>query len=358
VGCSVSAASTRGINQVIRDTDAQAQTEFAKDNVGSLTVGIVSQGKLVWTKSYGMADMQRRLPANRQTIYRIGSVTKQLTALMLLQLVEAGKVHFADPVESYLPEIKRVQNPYPYAPPITLVQLATHTSGVDEEPDTDEFLKGAVSDWQNVLIEALPHTHFVREPGSEFYYSNVGYAILGAALARAVHEPFITYVEDRILAPLGMQETFFEPSDQVKSRIAVGYSLDGVKIDSSAAVAQLQGRGFKVPPGGLFSTVDDMSKFMAFEMGYGPDSVLSKSSQAKNWDRLLAVTDLNEAGGLGFEWRKLGNSVAVGHDGGVDGYQAEAFVVLKSRIGVVVLASSKGGKLDISNITKAALLGR
>src|SRR5262249_48757226 len=99
---------TSELRPVIERLDAQASAELAKDNLGSVTVGIVSGANLVWTKSYGLADMEKKLPATSDTIYRIGSITKQFTALMLLQLVEEGKVHFADPVEKYFPEVNKV----------------------------------------------------------------------------------------------------------------------------------------------------------------------------------------------------------------------------------------------------------
>ena len=101
------------------------------------------------------------MPADADTVYRIGSITKMFTALMLEQLVEAGKVHLSDPAEKYFPEIKTVQGRFPDAPPITLIQLATHTSGLGREPDNTEiYVTAPVADWEKTLIAALPHTHY------------------------------------------------------------------------------------------------------------------------------------------------------------------------------------------------------
>src|SRR2546421_10571948 len=82
-----------------KQIDALTAAEFGKDNLGSVTIGVVSEGRLIWNKSYGYADSEQKVPATCETVYRIGSVTKQFTALMLLQLVETGKVHLSDPVE-------------------------------------------------------------------------------------------------------------------------------------------------------------------------------------------------------------------------------------------------------------------
>src|ERR1700757_3518361 len=121
---------------------------------------------------------------------------------MLLQLVHEGKVHFSDPVEKYFPEIHQVRGEYKSAPPITLVQLATHTAGLDREPeDTETYVKGSVAEWEKTLIAALPHTKYLYEPGTRFSYSNIGYAILGAALSHAAHQSYTEYVKQKILLP-------------------------------------------------------------------------------------------------------------------------------------------------------------
>jgi CubicO group peptidase (beta-lactamase class C family) len=100
-------------------------------------------------KSYGNADSERSLPANQDTAYRIGSITKMFTATMLEQLVEAGKVNLSDPVEKYFPEVNKVPKRYNDTPPITLLQLATHTSGLSREPDhTPAYVTGKPEDWK------------------------------------------------------------------------------------------------------------------------------------------------------------------------------------------------------------------
>jgi hypothetical protein len=154
--------------------DTMMAAEFAKHPSASVTVGVVAGKDLIWTKSYGNADMENKIPADKDTIYRIGSITKMFTALMLEQLVDAGKVHLSDPVEKYFPEIKLVQVRFPDAPPITLVQLAKHTSGMDREPaDMEKYVQGPVSEWEKTLIAALPHTGYEVEPGTRFSYSNI-----------------------------------------------------------------------------------------------------------------------------------------------------------------------------------------
>ncbi len=178
-----------------KQIDAMASGEFARSPMGSLTVGVISGDKLVWTKSYGNAESKMSLIANQDTVYRIGSITKMFTATMLEQLVEAGKVQLADPVEKYFPEVNLVQKRYKDAPPITLLQLATHTSGLSREPDhTATYVTGEPEVWKETLIAALPHVHYESEPGKRYSYSNIGYAVLGAALEQAAGRPYLEYL--------------------------------------------------------------------------------------------------------------------------------------------------------------------
>jgi CubicO group peptidase (beta-lactamase class C family) len=277
---------------------------------------------------------------------------------MLLQLAESGAIEFSDPVAGYFPELGAVQGHMSRSNPTTLFQLATHTSGLDREPDGDAFDSGPVGDWEKVLIAAMPHTHYIREPGTEFYYSNIGYAVLGAALSRAAREPYTRYLHAHVFDPLKMNNTSFELDDRNSSRLAKGYMVSGAVIDSLAPRTQLNGRGFRVPSGGLFTTVDDLAKFMSFEMQLDSNSVLMKKNFEASLHRLIVMTDADHGYGAGFMLARLGSSIAFGHDGNMDGYQAQAFFVRKSRLGVIVLASSSGGKLDTSDIVRGALQNR
>ncbi len=120
------------LDREIKAVDTQFAAEYGKEHIGGVTVGIVSGPELVWTRNYGLADMEDGKQPTTDTVYRIGSITKQFTALMLLQLVEQGKVHLSDPVEKFFPEVNRIPGKYPGSPPITLIQLATHHSGLGE----------------------------------------------------------------------------------------------------------------------------------------------------------------------------------------------------------------------------------
>ncbi|MFB3855427.1 MAG: serine hydrolase domain-containing protein [Vicinamibacterales bacterium] len=346
------------LKPALEEIDKLVSREFAEDKVGSVTVGVVTDTGLAWTRSYGQADMERGVPATADSVYRIGSITKQFTALMLLQLVEKGKVRLSDPVERYFPEVNKVQGRFENAPPITLGQLATMTSGIDREPDDlQTYLVGPVSDWEKVLISALPKTRYRFEPDTRYHYSNIGYAILGAALSRAAGQPFTRYVEERIFAPLGMTSTAWEPNDRIRAFLAKGYAVgrDG-KVDADTPAREHQGRGYKVPNGAIYTTVGDLARFVAFELGADVPSVLEKETLQDNYNRVNSSDgELGSGYGVGFQVSRRGAFVVFGHGGSVAGYTAAAYFHRPSRTGVIVLRNAGGDRLNPGGLAMRAL---
>ena len=337
--------------------DSLARGALAIDSTGSLTIGLVTDTGLVWTRSYGIADARLNKPATAATVYRIGSVTKQFTALMLLQLVRAGTVRLSDPVDRYLPAIDSVRGRRPHAPAITLVELATMRSGLAQEPESlATYLRGGVGEWERVLAAALRHTSFDSDPGSQWEYSNIGYAALGAALAAAAGRPYVDYVRDEILRPLGMSHTTFELDAAARANLAEGHSFEHGGDDTATPAREHLGRGYKVPNGGLYSTVGDLARFLVLEMGGGPERVLPRGDLARNFASLaFATPDLTQGYGLGFHVMRRGSLIAFGHPGSVAGYLATVYFDPGTHTGVVVLRSVDDPKFDILTFTMAVL---
>jgi CubicO group peptidase (beta-lactamase class C family) len=340
--------------------DSLVAAEFAKHAVGSVTVGVVFGKDLIWTRSYGNADMEKKLPADKDTIYRIGSITKMFTALMLEQLVDANKVHLSDPVEKYFSEIKTVPSEFPGAPPVTLIQLANHTSGMDREPaDIEKYVQGPVSEWEKTLIAALGHTRFSIEPGTQFSYSNIGFATLGAALGRAAGEPYTDYVPKHIFAPLGMTHTTLVFSPDMQEHLSKGYDVgpDG-KVEFETPQREHQtGRGYKVPNGAIYTTVGDLARFASFLLGQGPDSVLKTAVLEKSLKRSAAQADFTLSSGytLGGQLTRRDGYVAFGHGGGVAGYQAGFQMNRDASVAVIVFANAIGSGIDTDGLALKAL---
>lgn len=340
--------------------DRMFAQEFNKDKTGALTVGLVEHGRLEWTKGYGFINSRNNAPAGADTVYGIASVSKIFTGIMLLQLVERGKVHLTDRVETYLPEVNLIPTKYPWAPPITLIQLATMTAGLQQSISSldDPYAVGPPSEWQKQLIAALPHTQCVYEPGTRRLYSNVSYSILAAALERAAGRSYIEYVQQEILDPLGMNSTSFYVSSALAPRLATGYYIGSDKVDSNVAQRQNANGGYFTPVGGLLSTVSDLSKLMLFQLGYGPNSVLKTETLKSAFTGLVASdADLLYGDSVGFSAVRNENGylVAVGHGGLRWGFTSSYEFDRSAKIGLIVLSSTSGGKAEYKPLVRRTL---
>ena len=343
----------------MRLVDSIADAEFRKDSLGSITIAVVNGRDLAWAKSYGFADRQKTTRATPANVYRIASVTKQFTAIALMQLVDAKAMRLSDPVDLYFPEVRTVRG-LTRSP--TLQQLATMTSGLARDPNDRRTLgRGTLDRWTETLIAGLPYTDAVNEPGTIYRYSNVGYAILGAAIGRAARTPFVDYVRARIIRPLGMTSTDFVLSPDMRARLATGVDYDVLYKDTlnyeDAANSHVEGPGLGVPAGALYSTVGDLAKLVSLEIGFGPDSVLSLPALAQR--NLVPVTSssaLDFGYGLGTQVARSGDTTAVGHSGNTSGYTSQVFYDIGRRFGVIVLRSAGGGEADASRLAFRAFL--
>ena len=354
-------APAAGLQAALAELDTSIAAEFAKDGVGGISIGVISGSKLVWSKHYGYAEAEKKRAPTNDTAYRIGSITKQFTALALLQLVEDGKMRLTDPLEKYVPEVKSIKNTPAGTPPITLLQVATMHAGLAREPGCAQHSVGPLSVWQKKVIDCLPETTYVNEPGTTFLYSNIGYASLGLAIERAAGKPFTAFVTGRILKPLGMTRTGWEPSADLRKDLAHGYQRvrDGAGAATrGAADRELEGRGYRVPNGALFSTVTDLTKFVAWELGEGPAGILRKDTQEANYARIFASGAAFMSGyGVGFQISRRGDVVMLGHGGSTAGYHASALVNRSSKLGVIALRNCDSCELD-AGPTAARVLQR
>jgi CubicO group peptidase (beta-lactamase class C family) len=271
---------------------------------------------------------------------------------MLLQLAERGVVTLTDPVEKYLPEINRLADRPKDAAPVTFEQVATMMSGIAREPDDmNTFLVGAVDNWEQVLLAALPKTKYAQEPGKGYLYSNIGYAILGASLGRAAKQSYVEYVRESVLRPLGMTTTDFVPTAVIQPVLAKGYNMRDGKPDGEQPAREHAGRGYKVPNGALYTTVGDLAKFVGLWLGEGPETVLKRATIEDAFTRVPSGATY----GIGFMVRRVNDSTYYGHGGSVAGYLAHMQYHRPSKTGVIVLRNIGGGPFNPANVANGML---
>ena len=336
-----------------------------EDGRGGAALGITASGAMIVAEGFGFADAERRTPARPEHLFRIGSITKPVTAMAMLRLVHLEKARLGDPVSAFVPELERVGNPFSWTPGPSLFQLGTMTGGLAREPENlPRYLVGAPEDWLDTAFRALAATSFEYEPGTRYQYSNIGYAMLGAAVERAGGEPFMAHVSEHLLAPLGMNSTVFFPTPEVDERIAAGLTVeeDG-GLDAETPAREHAGRGYKVPNGALYSTVGDLAVFLRFLAGVegAPfDGVIPADVRQDNRTRAFANGDLSSGYGFGFMARRADDSdgnafTAYGHGGSVAGYRAAAWIEPETDAAVILLRNVGGDGLNLSEMSLEAL---
>ena len=335
------------LTPIISKLRTQLGGDLAKDNIhGSISVAIIKNDHMLWAGAFGFANETDDRAADSTTIYRIGSITKTFTATLLMQLVEEGKIKLDDPVENYLPEIKSIKG-YDNSDKITFRQLASHTAGLNREPDVRGGDIGSLDQWQTQLLAFIPYCSTYAKPGQRFLYSNIGFALLGLAMERATGVPYIQMIQQRILTPLHMDDTFFALPDDKRGRLAEGLeNSSSGKINTKLPLREITGRGYRVPNGGIFSTPVDLAKFAMSMMG--KPALLTEKS--RNEMREVPIGGKNY--GLGLMLTDNWRSDKIGHNGSVPGYTSQLEIDLKTGYAVILM---RNYNIGVTNMEEVAL---
>jgi serine-type D-Ala-D-Ala carboxypeptidase/endopeptidase len=325
------------------DADVQAllvrRIDSEHQSVG-IVVGVLdAQGPRVI--AYGHLEKGDPRPLDGDTLFEIGSITKVFTALLLTDMVQHGEVKLDDPVSQYLPSTVKV--PERDGRAITLADLATHTSGLPRMPTNfrpADPNNPYVDYTTEQLYAFLSSYELIRAPGVKFEYSNLGFGLLGQALARRAGLDYETLVVRRICDPLGMTSTRISLTPQMTQRFAAGHSADLLTVPRWDIPA-LAGAG------ALRSTANDMLKFMAAAMGR------TRTQLAPALQALLSVRRPTGApfvdSALGWEVDTRGGGELVWKNGGTGGYRTFVGYAPGSGVGIVVLsnAESESGVDDL-----------
>ena len=235
-----------------------------KQHIPGAAMGIIIDGDLVWVKATGLRDVSAKAPSTRDTVWRIASMTKSFTSMAILKLRDEGKLSLDDPASKYVPELANLTYPTADSPKITIRHLLTHSEGFPEDnPWGDRQLARSNATMSEWMRGGIP---FSTSPGTAYEYSNYGFAILGQIVERVAKKPYADYVRDNILRPLGMQSTTYSMTDVPADRIAKGYRWNGKMWTDELALPH----GAFGAMGGLWTTPDDLARYVAFLMSAFP----------------------------------------------------------------------------------------
>ncbi len=347
--------------------------DYAEQNhYPGLVYGIVVDGKLVHTGVLGFAELKNKIAAGQGSAFRIASMSKSFTTLAILKLRDEGKLRLDDPIYLYIPEARNMKRLTKDAPPITIRNLLTHTAGYPEDnPWGDRQL--ANTDQQLIALYKKGIS-FSNDPGLGYEYSNLGFATLGYIIKKVTGISYQQYITQNILKPLGMNHTWYEYSKVPKDILAHGYRwLDGKWVEQP-----MLHDGSYGAMGGMITTIEDFSKYMAFHLAAWPprddaDKGPVKRSSVREmqypWDFNGLNTTFHTANGraasfasaycYGLRWRKYADgTTAVGHTGGLPGFGSEWTVYPEYGIGVVSFANLTYASAGAINLQVADTLLR
>jgi CubicO group peptidase (beta-lactamase class C family) len=306
--------------------DDYVQAQMLQQHVPGVALGVLRDGKFIKEKAYGLADVERSVPVTTDTVFEIGSITKQFTATALMMLVDQGKIGLDDKLGRYrddLPEAWR---------DVTIRQLLTHTSGI---PDYEAIMgygsyREVMTPEQVIGLAADRPMDFA--PGTEWNYSNTGYFLLTLVLEKVSGVSYIQFVQTHIFAPLGMTHTrSSEPNDIIPLR-AAGYAYEGGHLQNRDPIQPSATGGAAM----IVSTLGDMAKWDAEQTA---QTLLHKSDYAVMWTNTpLADGRLS---GYGFGWfvsPRYGRQ-SLEHSGGTAGFTTEMLHLPDDHLSIIVLTN-------------------
>ena len=310
--------------------DALFKPQYKAEDPGA-TVIVVKDGKTVFRKAYGAADIAAKTPLRPETVLRLGSITKQFTAVAILMLADEGKLALNDPITRFFPD-------YPTGGKvITVEHLLTHTSGIASYTSRQEYVLTMGSDVTAAqMIDSFKNAPLDFEPGTAYRYNNSGYFLLGAIIEKVSGQPYAKFLEQRIFVPLGMKDTAYEGFERSTTPHAAGHSPGAKGFEHSAALSMTQ----PYAAGALVSSVDDLARW---------DAAVSQGRllKAASWQRAFTPYTLadGKSTGYGYGWEVglLQGVPKVSHGGGINGFSTYALRLPEQKVFVAVLSNADGG---------------
>jgi CubicO group peptidase (beta-lactamase class C family) len=337
------------------DLSARVKEILNRRPAVGLAVGVVRDGRLEFSNGHGLADIATQMPITEDTVFRIGSITKTLTAVAVMQLWEQGLVDLDAPADDYLRGFQLIPAQGGW-PPATIRHLLTHTAGISDVRRVSDLLQAGLtpSDGRPPLLnvafgQSLPPLadHYrgglqvVVAPGSTFAYSNPSFATLGQIVEDVSGQPLDRYFREHIFEPLGMVDSDLVRTERIASRLATGYAF------GRRGAKPVPDRDFiGAAAGGVYSTPRDMARYIVALVGGGENEhgrVLQSSTLATMFEPHFQPDPRVPGMGLGFFRGVIGGHPVVYHDGILPGFNTELLVAPDDGVGVFAVTNGSSG---------------
>ncbi|MFN7944691.1 MAG: serine hydrolase [Blastocatellia bacterium] len=299
---------------------------YKPDQPGAAVI-VVRDGQVVFRKGYGMASLELGVPIEPDMIFRIGSITKQFTAVATLMLAEQGKLSLSDEITRFLPD-------YPVnGKKITIEHLLTHTSGIKSYTSLPEWLPLWRKDLSlTELIALFKDKPLDFAPGESWSYNNSAYVLLGAIIEKASGQSYQDFIEQRIFAPLGMKHSFYDRTERVIPRRVAGYSKGKDGYVNCAYLSMTQPHA----AGSLMSSVDDLA---LWDAALYTERVVKQESLKRAWTPYRLNNGRPTHYGYGWAMGEWEGHRFITHDGGINGFITSGYRFPDDKVYVAVLTN-------------------
>lgn len=336
---------------VYAELGATIEQEAANKNLPLLSIVLVDEDGIVWSFGVGSDDGTPARPADGDTTYRIGSVSKLFTDIVVMQFVEAGALDLDAPVSRYLADFQPAN---PFDAPITLRSLMSHSSGLVREPPIGNYFD-ATAPTLAATVLSLNETTLVYAPGSKVQYSNAGIAVVGRVLEVVAGQPFEQVLENRVLKPLGMKNSAFFPDKHVIRNLPEAYMWS---YQGDRTVAPTFELGMQ-PAGSMYSTMNELALFMGALIHKGEGRagrILKEQTLEQMWTPQSSIkSGRDRSFGIGFSLGKMDGRFSVAHGGAIYGFATQLLVLPEQKVGVAISTNLDMANGAVSRIADHAL---
>lgn len=312
--------------------EASVAKFMATTHVPGLAVAVVENGEYEWSGGFGLADVENNSPASEHTLFRLGSISKPLTAVGALQIWERGQFDLDAPIQKYCPA-------FPQKPrPITTREVMGHLGGIrhyksDSQDDPEVGNTKHFDDPIQAGLDFFKNDPLVSEPGKQFHYSTQGYTVVGCVMEGASGTKYLEYMQKNVLAPAGMEHT------QADNRFTIiPYRTRFYRATKSGTVENTDflDSSYKIPGGGWLSSAEDMAQF---EVAILHDKLMKRATRDLMWTPLKPSEGKPNGYASGWGTFTEDGVLYVGHSGGQQGCSTDFLIAPERGTGVVVLTN-------------------
>ncbi len=318
----------------VKQIEALVGAEMSKQKIPGLTLAVVSGRQVRWSAGFGMQDIENSVAARPATVYRLGSISKPITAVAVMQLFERGRLDLDAPVQKYCPAFPEKQWP------VTTRQVLGHLAGIRHYKSDEEFNSTRVYASVAEGLNMFRDDPLLSEPGTKYNYTTHGYSVLGCVVEGASGQKFADFVADNVFKPAAMERIRVDSVADIIPNRAQGYRVTDKGVLTNSPLAD---NSYKVPGGGFVSTAEDLARFA---VALQTDKLLKRETLELMYAPQKTKDGKETSYGLGWGVTKRPDGArAVGHSGGQQRVSTFLHMQPEQGLAVVIMSNLEGARL-------------